>query len=59
MHRPRSGNLLHENVTNSSQKSTALICHRREHADRTIGVSFKVNGGERGARLYRRVDRTL
>ncbi|ERH27469.1 hypothetical protein HMPREF9065_01214 [Aggregatibacter sp. oral taxon 458 str. W10330] len=51
--------LVARKYNNSAQKSSALLRRRRERADRTIDVSFGVNGGERGARLYRRVDRTL
>ena len=46
MHSPRSVQLVARKCSNSSQKSAALIRHRRERADRTIDVSFGVNSGK-------------
>ncbi|MFC2545010.1 MAG: hypothetical protein ACFNUN_09210 [Aggregatibacter sp.] len=47
MHSPRSVQLVARKCNNSSQKSAALIRRRRERADRTIDVSFGVNGGKK------------
>ena len=46
MHRPRSVQLVARKYNNSAQKSSALLRRRRERIDRTIDVSFGVNGGK-------------
>ena len=46
MHSPRSVQLVARKCNNSSQKSATLIRRRHERTDRTIDVSFGVNGGK-------------